>query len=105
MSAARVNKAYVVFEPINHVMKTIEAAKRRGLYVIVFRTLPLTTIQPYAAAAERIDVDVVVDNWADHEALMRIADDACKGVDVVGSYAAAEITLPFESLFRQRHGL
>jgi biotin carboxylase len=98
------NKAYVVFEPINHVMKVIAAAKRRGFHVIVFRTMPLTTIPPYAAATACIDVDVVIDSWLD-QGLLAAVNDVCENHEVVGSYAAAEATLYFESLFRAHHGL
>lgn len=98
-------QAYVVFEPINHVMKVIEAAKRRGLHVVVLRTLPLTSAAPYASAVQAIDTDIVIDNWADHAAIVQAAVDACAGREVVGSYAAAEITLTPDALFRERCGL
>lgn len=98
-------QAYVVFEPINHVMKVIEAAKRRGLHVVVLRTMPLTAAPPYASAAQVIDTDIVIENWEDHAAIVQAALNACAGHEVVGSYAAAEITLTPEALFRQRCGL
>ncbi len=97
--------AYVVFEPINHVMKVIQAAKRRGFHVVVIRTLPLTLAEPYASASADIDTDIVIDNWANHSAIVQLAADACAGFQVVGSYAAAEITLMPEALFRQRFQL
>ncbi len=98
-------QAYVVFEPINHVMTVIEAAKRRGMHVVVIRTLPLTLAAPYASATSAIDTDIVIENWADHAAIVQLASEACAGFAVAGSYAAAEITLMPEALFRQRHGL
>lgn len=100
-----IEKAYVVFEPVNHVMKVVEAAKRQGFHVIVFRALPLTPHAPYAAAALCIDTDVVIDSWTDGDALMQRVESVCSGFEVVGSYAAAEICLPFEARFRERHGL
>lgn len=97
--------AYVVFEPINHMMKVIEAAKRKGLHVIVFRTMPLTTAAPYAIGSDNIDVDIVVDNWTDHAALLTLVNQTCHDYCVKGSYAAAELTIPFDALFRQHHSL
>jgi biotin carboxylase len=101
----KTKNAYVVFEPINHMMKVIEAAKRRGLAVIVFRTQPLTTSAPYAVGADAVDVDVVIDGWTDHDALLAQVNAACEGYTVLGSYAAAEPTIPFEAKFRQQRGL
>ncbi|GAA5213702.1 acetyl-CoA carboxylase biotin carboxylase subunit family protein [Corallincola platygyrae] len=97
--------AYVLFEPLNHIYKVLEAAHARGLTIIVVRSFPLCTAGPYAIDPSIVEQEIVIESWLDDEPILNKLAELSETYRFVGSYAAAEITLPFESKFRDIYEL
>lgn len=99
------NNVFLVFEPLNHMFKVIIAAKKRGLNIVVLHSMPLNCPPSFAEAANCIDGAIEVKDWLDNEAIISAVDDVARDMKIVGTYAAAELTLYAEALTRKKYGL
>lgn len=97
--------AVLFLEPVNHILKVVESAHRKGVTPIAIHQMPLQTDAPYGHASKFIAATEQIDSWMDSEKLWMAYDKLTEQYNVVGTYAAAEITLEFESLVRERLGL
>ena len=79
----------------------VQAAYELGYKVVALHSLPLNAPPPYEQALAHIDSSVCIKDWYDFEGLMSSIDEAFNQYTIVGTYAAAEITLCFEAYFRQ----
>ena len=96
---------FLVFEPLNHMFKVIIAAKKRGLDVVVFHSMPLSCPLSFAEASDCIDSAIEVKDWLNKAEIMSaVASIACD-MNIVGTYAAAELTLYAEALIREKYDL
>jgi hypothetical protein len=96
---------FLCFEPANHGYLVIEAAKRRGLTVVVCHSLPLTPPAPFDQALSCVSHFVPVDGWRDGQNAFETILAWCGDRPVRGTYAGHEITLRTEARLRQHAGL
>jgi biotin carboxylase len=96
---------FLVFEPINHMYKVIEAASRRGLDVLVLHSQPLISSGPYASCLGHISEAHKIADWDHNDANFDRLLEMTKGRRVVGTYAAHEVTLEFEARVQEHFGL
>ncbi|MBA3772373.1 MAG: ATP-grasp domain-containing protein [Ramlibacter sp.] len=96
---------FVVFEPVNHMYKLIEAAKRAGRHTVVFHTMDLATGSIYKAGLESIDESWRLDSWDDAGAALRFVNAKLEGRRVCGTYGGVEPALPLETVVREQAGL
>lgn len=98
-------KAILFLEPMNHIMKVIESAHSSGLEPIVIHQLPIQTAEPYGHASSLIAESCQISSWTDEQKLDDIFTQLNSNYEIVGTYAAAEITLLFEAKVRQQLNL
>ena len=98
-------KALLVLEPLNHIYGVINAAKARGLAVVVMHTLPLVAPVPFAYGADNIDLAIEIDGWHDVQALSNQLEEQAPWYEFVGTYTATEITLPLAAWVQQKFQL
>lgn len=96
---------FLVFEPINHAYKVVEAAARRGYDVVAFHSRPLPTEGPYARGAAALSARHAVASWSHEAGLFERVVRECAGRRVVGTYAPHEVTLEFEARVQEHFGL
>jgi hypothetical protein len=96
---------FVVFEPVNHMYKLIEAAKRAGRRTVVFHTLDLVTGTIYQAGLNSVDEAWRLDSWDDEEAVLRFVNEKLAGRRVCGTYGGVEPALVLETRVREQAGL
>ncbi|MBA2674631.1 ATP-grasp domain-containing protein [Ramlibacter sp.] len=99
------SECFVVFEPVNHMYKLIEAARHAGIHTVVFHTLDLATGPIYKAGLESIDESWRLDSWDDEEATLRFVNAKLEGRRVRGTYGGVEPALPLETIVRRQAGL
>jgi hypothetical protein len=83
-------------------MKVVEAAKRKGLFVVVMHSTPIDTTGPYGAGAKLIDLAIEIEDWYDFDELISRLHSALPDGKVVGTYACVEVAIEFESFIRQK---
>jgi biotin carboxylase len=98
-------RAVLFLEPMNHVLKVVEAAHKEGLLPICVHNLPLSTRPPYGGAVELFDASIAIDSWRNIPAMEAAFEKLSAHYEIVGTYSAAEITLIWESQIRARLGL
>lgn len=96
---------FLVLEPGNHMYMVIEAARRRGLTVVVCHSHPVSPPAPYDQALPCISHFVPIDSWRDSDAVSESIVAWCGQRPVRGTYAGYEITLRAEARLRQHYGL
>ncbi|MES2940229.1 MAG: ATP-grasp domain-containing protein [Pseudomonadota bacterium] len=96
---------FVVFEPVNHMYKLIEAAKRAGLHTVVFHTMDLKPGSIYKSALASIGESWQLDSWDDEDAALRFVNAKLEGRKVGGTYGGVEPALALEARLRAQAGL
>lgn len=96
---------FVFIEPVNHGYKVVLAAKQMGFKLAVVHQMDLFAPKPYQAALDAFDIDIPIDSWLDHDQLHSLLDRELDGHSIIGTYAGAEITLPFDASLRQKANL
>ena len=99
------NACFVVLEPVNHLYKVIEAAKRRGYDILVIHSMDLGASGAYRAGFEAIDEAVRIPGWDDESAVVSLIETRLAGRRLVGTYAGIESSLPVEAMLRMHAGL
>ncbi|MBQ4878192.1 ATP-grasp domain-containing protein [Pseudoalteromonas luteoviolacea] len=99
------DKALLVFDPMNHQMKVVEAALKRGLSVVAITTMPLVKDLPYGACVDRIKEHIEVDSWLNTAALEKAFQTLKNKYRIVATYSAMEVVLPFEAWVREQLNL
>lgn len=98
-------RAVLFLEPLNHVLKVVEAAHRKGLTPICIHNLPLSSRPPYGSAVALFEATRSISSWTDIAAMEAAFAQYAEEFEIVGTYSAAEITLVWESQIRARLGL
>lgn len=96
---------FLVLEPGNHMYYVIEAARRRGLTVVVCHSQPVAPPAPFDRCLPCISHHVPIESWRDSDAAFAAIVAFCGDRPVRGTYAGYEITLRMEARLRQRYGL
>lgn len=96
---------FVVFEPVNHMYKLIEAAKRAGHRTVVFHTMDLATGEIYQAGLKSVDEAWRLGSWDDEEAVLAFVNEKLAGRRVAGTYGGVEPALVLECRVREQAGL
>jgi biotin carboxylase len=96
---------FVVLEPGNHMFMVIEAARRRGLTVVVCHSVPVAPPAPYDRALPGIAQLLAIASWRDVDAVAAQIIAWCGDRPVRGTYAGYEITLRTEARLRRYYGL
>ena len=98
-------KSLIILEPLNHMYGVIKGAHRMGYKILALHSLPLSAPPPYEGAVECIDEKHEVEDWYDLEGILKKVKEKFSQYDIVGTYAAAEITLFFEAYYRALHSI
>lgn len=98
-------QAILFFESHNYVMRVVGAAKKAGYAVIALNQMKASDHPPYGVHYKDIDHIFDVESWEDHDKLETIIAEIKKDYEIVGTLAAFESALPFESKLRTFLGL
>src|SRR5262245_30521051 len=98
-------KAVLFCEPVNHILKVVEAAHKKGLVPVAIHSMPLSSRPPYGQATSLIQATQQIPGWKDAAVIMAAVDSLAERYEIVGTYAAADITVRFDALIRKRLGL
>lgn len=99
------DELFLVLEPGNHMYLVIEAARRRGLTVVVCHGQPVAPPAPFDQALASVSHFVQVDGWLDGQHAFETIVAWCGDRPVRGTYAGYEITLRTDARLRQHFGL
>ncbi|EST31131.1 hypothetical protein N566_20880 [Streptomycetaceae bacterium MP113-05] len=103
MTARR--KAFVLFELMNAMLYTAQAAKARGFDIVALNHKGFTDSGPFAVPAGLVDERVEMPSWADTAAVEPLIKSVADRYDVVGTHSMFEPTLPHQAALRELVGL
>lgn len=98
-------KAFVLFELMNAMLYTAQAAKARGYDVVALNHNALCDSGPFTVPEGLVDERVTVATWSDTAVVEPLLKDLAERYEVVGTHSMFEPTLPHQAALRELAGL